>query len=358
MNLNRRDFGKLALAAAAVPTANLLAAKPNSVFGGVQLGVITYSFRDMPDAHTNGDTMLKYIVDSGSSGIELMSDAAEAWAGVPAAPAQPGGRGGGARGGSGGGGARGPRGGSGGLGFGGGPRGGSGPRGGGGGGGRQASPEQQAHAEAVKAWRLSVSMDKYKAFRKLYNDAGVSIYAFKLPPTPGMSDDEIDYIFNVAKTLGSTHVTGELPTDLVFAKRQGDFALKHGLLMAYHAHEQATATAWDGVLEVSKGNAVNIDCGHYYAGTGLSPVPVLEKLHARIASCHLKDRTPSTPGHDGENLPWGQGSTPIAEILKTIQKNKWKFPASVELEYQVPAGSDSVIEVKKCIEYARKALGA
>jgi hypothetical protein len=34
----------------------------------------------------------------------------------------------------------------------------------------------------------------------------------------------------------------------------------------------------------------------------------------------------------------------------------YKFPASVELEYLVPQGSDAVIEVKKCIEYARKAL--
>lgn len=39
-----------------------------------------------------------------------------------------------------------------------------------------------------------------------------------------------------------------------------------------------------------------------------------------------------------------------------MKKNKYKFPASVELEYQVPAGSTSVIEVKKCVEYCRKAL--
>jgi len=39
-----------------------------------------------------------------------------------------------------------------------------------------------------------------------------------------------------------------------------------------------------------------------------------------------------------------------------MRDKKYNFPASVELEYQVPAGSDSVTEVKKCIEYARKAL--
>ncbi|HVY94207.1 MAG TPA: sugar phosphate isomerase/epimerase [Bryobacteraceae bacterium] len=346
MNLNRRDFGKLALAAAAAPTGTLLAAKPNSVFSGVQLGVITYSFRDMPEAHTSAEKMLEYIVQSGASGIEFMSDAAEAYAGSPAvAYGQQGrgpGGGGGARGGSGGG--------RGGAGF--------------GGGRAQMSDEQRAamqaqqksRAEELKKWRLSVSMDKYKALRKMYNDAGVTIYCLKLEPNANMSDEEMDYVFTVATTLGATSVTTELSNNAAFTQRAGDFALKHGVVTAYHAHEQARIDAWDAVLAQSKGNAVNLDCGHYYAGTGQSPIPAIQKLHDRIASIHLKDRTPSAPGTPGANLPWGQGSTPIVEILQLIRDQKWKFPASVELEYQVPAGSDSVVEVRKCIEYARKAL--
>src|ERR1035438_1379049 len=84
MNLNRRDFGKLALAAAAVPAGSLLgAAKPNSVYGGVQMGVITYSFREMPEAHTSAEKMLEYISESAASGIELMADVAEVYAGSP-----------------------------------------------------------------------------------------------------------------------------------------------------------------------------------------------------------------------------------------------------------------------------------
>ena len=63
----------------------LLSAKPDSVYGGVQMGVITYSFRDMPNAHTDATAMLKYVSDANASGIELMNDAAEAFAGSPAA---------------------------------------------------------------------------------------------------------------------------------------------------------------------------------------------------------------------------------------------------------------------------------
>jgi sugar phosphate isomerase/epimerase len=343
MNLNRRNFGKLALAAAAAPTGALLAAKPNSVYDGVQVGVITYSFRDMPEAHTSAEKMLQYVIESGASGIEFMADAAEAYAGSPAVAYAQAGRGPGGPGG-----------------FGGGARGGSGR----GGGRPQLTPEQreemqkqqQSRGEELKKWRLSVSMDKYKALRKMYNDAGITIYCLKLEPNANMSDEEMDYVFTVATTVGATSVTTELSNNAAFTQRAGDFALKHGIVTAYHAHEQARVDAWDAVLAQSKGNAVNLDCGHYHAGTGESPIPALEKLHGRIASIHLKDRTPSVPGTPGANLPWGQGTTPIVEILQLLRDKKYNFPASVELEYQVPAGSTSVIEVKKCIEYARKAL--
>lgn len=55
-------------------------------------------------------------------------------------------------------------------------------------------------------------------------------------------------------------------------------------------------------------------------------------------------------------MPWGQGDTPIAEVLQLIKKDKWKFPATIEAEYNVPADSDPVKEVIKCREFAVKAL--
>ena len=126
MNLTRRDFGKVALAA--VPAAGLLAAdKPNSLFNGVQIGVITYSYRTMPDQ--SAEAYLKYIVDSGVSAIELMGDPAESFAGRPAQPRR-------------------------------------------GGRGQELTAEQRAEMEsarkAVKDWRLSVPMDKFKELRKMY----------------------------------------------------------------------------------------------------------------------------------------------------------------------------------------------
>src|SRR6266576_39104 len=95
MDFTRRDLGKLALAA--LPASRLLAAKPDSNFDGVQVGVITYSYRSMPGAN-DAPALLKYIVDSGVSGIELMGPAAEIYAGSPASAGRGGGGGGGGRG--------------------------------------------------------------------------------------------------------------------------------------------------------------------------------------------------------------------------------------------------------------------
>ena len=69
---------------------------------------------------------------------------------------------------------------------------------------------QQEAAAKLKAWRTSVSMDKFKKLRKMYNDAGVTIYAWK-QLSPNMSDEEFEYVFNVAEALGCTHTTLELP---------------------------------------------------------------------------------------------------------------------------------------------------
>ena len=114
--------------------------------------------------------------------------------------------------------------------------------------------------------------------------------------------------------------------------------------------------AFDQAFAASKGNMANVDFGHWVAAgnVGGTPMQFLEKYHDRIASYHLKDRT--TPEHCALNLPWGTGETPIKEILQMVARNKWKMPGSIELEYNVPEGSDAVTEVKKCVEYCRQAL--
>lgn len=221
----------------------------------------------------------------------------------------------------------------------------------------------QKAAEDMKKWRLSVSMDKYKAFRKMYNDAGVKIYAFKLPPTMNMSDEEYDYIWNVGRTLGANHITMELPADDALLHRVAEFAATRKLRIAFHTHGQGGSSGFQKCLNASKWTALNFNVGHYYGVNGESPAPIIEKYHERIASLHLKDRKGpgsaaenSGPGGGGPNMPWGQGETPLKAILQLMKKRKYKFPASIEYEYTTPEGSDVLTEIKKCVQYCKAAL--
>lgn len=192
----------------------------------------------------------------------------------------------------------------------------------------------------------------------MYSDAGVTIYAVK-NISLNASDEELEFQFTVAKTLGATHVTAELPTGPTAAatlKRVGDWALKHGMHAAYHTHTQGSMTAFDEAFAASRGNKANVDFGHFVAGgnQGGTPIDFLNKFHDRIASFHLKDRT--LPNHCELNLPWGQGETPIKELLQLVSKNRWPIPATIEQEYTIPQDSDAVKEVRKCLEYCRAAL--
>jgi sugar phosphate isomerase/epimerase len=371
MAWTRREFGKIALAGAPaalldIPLLSSPAAqgKPNSRFNGVQIGVITYSYRSMPDQ--SAQATLKYVLDSGINAIELMDGPVENFLNRPAAA-----RGGGAGGGGGRGRGEAPA----------GPTPyevlmsgtmpqctpGEGRRGGGGGrGGRgDATPEevaaQQKAASDLRNWRSSVSMDRVREVRRMFNDAGVTIYAYKpdgMQKNMQTTDAEFDYIFSVAATLGASHLTMELPGGdaTPMMKRMVQFAEKHKVAVAYHTHGQGSMTAFDDAVAMSKWNMINVDLGHYVAAgnVGGSPIQFLERHHGRIASFHLKDRT--LPEHCSLTVPFGRGDGHVAEILQTVKKNKWTFPATIELEYPVPAGSDAVQEVKKCVEFARAAL--
>ena len=125
-------------------------AKPNSRFGGVQIGInAPYSFHGMPGG---ADDVLKYLTELNLSAVELRSQPVEAFFGAPIPTRMP---------------------------------------------GRRAAPtaEQQAAIEALEKWRLAAPMDQFKQFRKKYEDAGVAIEIVKFDGVDRMSDGVVDYAF-------------------------------------------------------------------------------------------------------------------------------------------------------------------
>ena len=329
MSFTRRDFGKLAaagLSAAALRPASLLAqGKPNSHVGGVDIGVISYSYRQMKPF--DADAVLKYALTNGIDGVEL-ENVQELWAGAPAPPprpepvrASPGQQVGERR--------------------------------------PQMTDEQKAaqaaYQDRLNAWRVQVPMSKYEALRKMYNDAGVRIYAFKITLNMKMEDAVFDYAFKAAKACGANQMTMEMPDgNPELTERIGKFASKYKLMVGYHAHLQAKPDTWDQAMAQSPYNGINLDIGHYTAAGNHDAVEFVRKHHDRITSMHVKDR--KFPENGGQNTPLGEGDTPIKAILQLMKSEKYTFPATIEMEYTVPPDSDPVKEVGKCLAYCKQCL--
>ena len=209
---------------------------------------------------------------------------------------------------------------------------------------------QKAAAEETRKWRAGVSLDKVKEFRKKFEDAGVLIEIVKWDGIYGFSDEELDYAFQVSKALGARGLSSEI--SIGQTKRVGQFADKHKMPVGYHGHATVTPAIWEATFAEAKYNAANVDLGHFIAGQNTSPVPFIKQYHDRITHVHVKDRKLN----NGPNVPFGQGDTPIKEVLQLMRQNKWKFQATIEFEYPVPEGSDRMAELAKAIEYCKSCL--
>jgi sugar phosphate isomerase/epimerase len=313
MLYTRREIGKLALAG--LPAGLLLesralgaATKPNSKWAGVQVGMnVPYNFGPTPVL--TSDEVLRKCIDLNISGVELRSQPVEAFLGVPpnliarrergAAPPDP--------------------------------------------------VVQKANAEELRKWRVAVPMSKVKEFRKKWNDAGVLIEIVKYDGIYNFTDDVLDYAFELAKNLGARAISCEI--DVAQTKRVGQFADRHQMMVGYHGHTATGPKQWEEAFSYAKHNGANLDIGHFLAGNKTSPVPFLKQYHDRITHIHVKDKT-----KDDKNVPFGQGDTPIKEVLQTIRDNKWPIQATIEFEYAVPEGSDRMKEMAKCVQYCKEAL--
>jgi sugar phosphate isomerase/epimerase len=310
MNYSRRDLGKLALAA--IPAVALAA--PESRIAGVQIGAISYSFRDLPPTQ-----IIPSMLKIGLSEVELMSNHAEALAGAPAAPR-----------------------------------------------GRGQTPEILAAQSALREWRSAAKPGTFAPVRKQFTDAGIDIRLLCYNMGVTIADDEIGYAFQMARALGVKAISSS--STVTVARRVAPIADKYRIPWGAHGHDDvkdpeqfATPETFAKVMAMGKYMWVNLDIGHFTAA-GYDAVAFIKDNHARITNLHLKDRKKSPPGNatpiQQNNWPWGEGDTPIKAVLQLLKKEKYDIPANIEYEYNAHATADTVTEVARCFEYAKKALQA
>ena len=212
-----------------------------------------------------------------------------------------------------------------------------------------------ASGEELKKWRLSTPLSYFEDIRSKFDAASIQIAAYTLNFEDGFSDDELNRGFEMTKALGTDLITTS--TTLTCAKRLAPLAKKHNVRVALHGHDQtskpnefSTRASFAEGLALSPMFYINLDIGHFTAAND-DPVSYIRAMHKKILVLHLKDRKKD----HGDNMPWGQGDTPIEPVLRLLRAKKWKVPCNIEYEYGKP-GMDTVTEVRKCFDYCKRAL--
>jgi sugar phosphate isomerase/epimerase len=292
--ITRREFGKLTIAAIALPRT-----PQAQTIKGVRLGVQTYSFRDLPrnPAADAVDTVITAMKACGLTECELFAPQVEPKFDVRADQA--------------------------------------------------ASPPSSTGSNArdeLRKWRLTTSLDQFRRVGRKFADAGITVF----------TDEEIDRGFEMARALGAQIVTASTTLDV--AERIVPIARNQNMIVAMHGHSQvddpnqfATPESFAAAMKLSPHFKVNLDIGHFTAG-GFDAVDYIRQHHADITNLHLKDRKK----HQGDNVPWGQGDTPIRDVLRLLAHEQWPIRAYIEYEYR--GTGTPVAEVKKCMAFVKKAL--
>jgi len=215
-------------------------------------------------------------------------------------------------------------------------------------------PKRGTPPEEVTKWRTSPeSLAQMKDVKKKFDDAGIRIWALNYSFRKNNTDDEVLHGMEMAKALGTRIITASSTVDQ--AKRLNDLAGKKGVVVAMHNHdkyedpnEYASLESFAKALDGNPNIRLNLDIGHFTAANQ-DAVKYLTEHHDKIVTLHIKDRK----RNHGANLPFGEGETPIKEVLKLLSEKKWPIPAMIEYEYK---GADAVAEVRKCYDYMKQAL--
>jgi len=217
---------------------------------------------------------------------------------------------------------------------------------------------QNLKYKALAEWRMTAPLDHFHEVREKFDRAGVLLYAYTFGFHRQMPDEEIDRAFQMAQALGVKYITSS--ANVSVAHRVDTYAQKYKIMVGFHGHDNtrdpdefSTADTFARAMQgASPYIGVNLDIGHFTAAGG-DAVAYIREHHDKIVTLHIKDRKKN----HGANMPFGQGDTPITQVLCLLRDNGWKIPANIEYEYgEEIKGLDTITEVKKCVEYCKKAL--
>jgi sugar phosphate isomerase/epimerase len=309
--LTRREFAGATAGAIAAALSGTRVRAGETRIGGVSIGAISYCFRSIPRpvAGDYMDTLIEAFQQTGIALCELESARVETEPPIP-------------------------------------------------GGGRVPAaimPEYTKRREELRQWRLNTPLARFEEIRGKFTRAGIDLFGYVVTFSDDFTDAEIERSFQFARALG-VGVIGTNQTRVPMGSRLLPFVEKNKVALGWHNHANVTDATEVGSVEsyerlfaMSPLFKANLDIGHFVAGNN-DPITFIRKHHGRISHLHLKDRR----RNNGPNQPWGQGDTPVGEVLRLLKSEKYPIVAVIEYEHMGQASA--IDEVRTCKRFIEQAL--
>jgi sugar phosphate isomerase/epimerase len=225
---------------------------------------------------------------------------------------------------------------------------------------------QKVGLSSVELWNghldpMKTSEAEFKAVKKKFDDAGIHVSAYCVNFPKDAGDEYLDRGYNGALLLGTHVMTASVQK--VIVPRLDEWSQKYKIKMGLHNHwfgeewykgdrTQEFETPEDFLnlfKATSKYMNANLDIGHFAAG-GYDPVTFFREHHDRIVSLHVKDRDRDAKR---TNRRFGQGATPVAEVMKVAREVKFKYAANLEYEIEENNPTPGLLDA---FNYVKRAL--
>ncbi len=220
--------------------------------------------------------------------------------------------------------------------------------------GGRGADAQAARAELTK-WKASVSLDYFKGIRAKFAKAGIDLWGYS--GASGSTDEQLARNLEIGKALGVKLVT--LSVGMEAAKRLVPIAEKAKMTIGLQGNPSMRITNPDTIAKpeqfaaataLSKNFKISFDIGDATGGGYGNVLDFVKDRHDKIALLYVKDRK-----RDNTSVPWGEGDTPVKDVLQLVRDKKWPIRCYVDNDYKSPLTRAE--DVKRSYEFAKKALG-
>ena len=212
--------------------------------------------------------------------------------------------------------------------------------------------QRAAARQELAKWRASVDLDHFRAYRKRFNDAGIDIHA--ISGFSGVTVEEFERTLAIADALGAKLIT--LAINMPSARLIAPMVARHDFTVGLQGRPDLSLADPEAIAKpeqfleaaaLAKNYCISLDIGDAVGG-GWDALQFVRDHPERIGLIYLKDRR-----KDRVSVPWGEGDTPIREVLRLVRDKKYPIRCYIDCDYK---SDDRPGDVTRSLAYVKAAL--